>query len=537
MNTKLGNILPINQNAAPTKLQKPKQNREQRALSGSGTANNEHSGAGLDADADILKNGFLRAARVGSLNTLEDDLTTGWPGTFSRVSGQVRGSILGKFLGVLLKTLDGAHFGLNGGGSLDQKVHDVGEGTGVGQSGTELGGVHDLGSLSEHGNGKDNQGGEEFHVECEPDLSCVAEVHGFVAVIDQVGSAVGEVVLPLEGGDGRNSVESLIDLGLEGRPHPGFETLQLTEGSTVEAKEEPVDDEQGSQNAKNDWGAAAENSNGSDHRAETSDGLKDLGHETLIDGFHILGETVDDATGRVSVEPSHGCTKDTRESLIVESARSREDTEEDEDVDHDHQESSADTDTVVDTEPELDLLLELVRGPPGEPLVHHDGTGLLGKDGEGQSEYDLPSTSSPDVRPPGRATDGASGNILISNDASGGGAFGLSGLLRLGGFLSVGLLVGLLGALFDGADHLAEVAVLAVELGIGPLLDNSTIVQDDDVINLRKEAESLSDQNTGPAVESVEDAFLEDGASNAWVESSKGIIQQVDVGVGVDSAG
>lgn len=35
-----------------------------------------------------------------------------------------------------------------------------------------------------------------------PDLSGTAKVHGPVAVIDQVGSATGEVTLTLEGGDG-----------------------------------------------------------------------------------------------------------------------------------------------------------------------------------------------------------------------------------------------------------------------------------------------------------------------------------------------
>ena len=224
------------------------------------------------------------------------------------------------------------------------------------------------------------------------------------------------------------------------------------------------------------------------------------------------------------MEPSHGSTDDTGESLVVEGARSSEDTEEDKGVDDDHQESSADTNTVVDTEPELDLLLELVLGPPVEPLVHHNGAGLLGEDGEDQSENDLPSTGSPDVCPPGGATDSTGGNILIGNNVSGGGILSLGGLLGLGGFLSVGLLVNLLGALLDGIDHLAEVTVLAVELSVGSLLSDGTVVQDDDVVNLGKEAEGLGNQNTSLAMESVEETFLEDGASNTWVEGSKGII-------------
>ena len=218
----------------------------------------------MDADVDVLENGLFWAAGVGGLDTLEDDLTTGWPGAFSRVGGQVGGSILGKLLGVLLKTLNGAHLGFDGGGGLDQKVHDVGKSSGVGQGGTELGGVHDLRGLSEHGNGEDNQGREEFHAEGEPGLGGVAEVHGLVAVIDQVGGAAGKVILTFEGGDGRDSIKSLIDLGLEGGPHTRLETLQLTEGSTVEAEEEPVGDEHGSQNTEDNRGAAAEDSNGRD---------------------------------------------------------------------------------------------------------------------------------------------------------------------------------------------------------------------------------------------------------------------------------
>ena len=242
MNTKLGDVFAIDQNVPLAELQKPEQGREQCALSGPSTANDEHSGAGLDADVDVLENGLLGATGVGSLNTLEDDLTAGWPCAFSRVSGQVGGSILGKFLGVLLKTLDGAHLGLDGSGGLDQQVHDVSESSCVGQSGAELGGVHDLCGLSEHSDGEDDQSGEELHAEGEPDLGGVSEVQGLVAVVDQVGGAAGKVVLALEGGDGGDSVESLVDFGLEGRSHAGFETLQLTEGSTVEAEEEPVDD-------------------------------------------------------------------------------------------------------------------------------------------------------------------------------------------------------------------------------------------------------------------------------------------------------
>jgi len=74
-----------------------------------------------------------------------------------------------------------------------------------------------------------------------------------------------------------------------------------------------------------------------------------------------------------------------------------------------------------------------------------------------------------------------------------------------------------------------------MELSIGSLFGNGTIVQDDDMVDLWKEAESLGDQYTGLAVECVEEAFLEDGAPNARVEGSEGVIQQVDVGVGVDS--
>lgn len=382
MNAKLGDIFTINQNTALTHLQQPEQDREQCTLPGSGTANDEHSDTGLDADVDALENGFLGAAGVGSLNTLKDDLTTGWPGTFSRVGGQMGGSILGKFLGVLLKTLDGAHLGLDGSGGLDQKVHDVGKCGGVGQGGTKLGGVHDLGGLSEHSDSEHNQSGEEFHVEGEPDLSGVAEVHGLIAVINQVGSAAGKVVFTLEGGDGGDSVESLVDRGLEGRPHAGFETLQLTESSTIEAEEEPVDDEYGGQNTEDNWGAATEDSNGRYQGAETSDGLEDLGHEALVNGFHILGEPIDNATSGVGVEPSHGSANDPRESLVVEGTGSSEDAEEDKGIDDDQQDSSGDTNAVIYAEPELDLLLELVRSPPVEPLIHHDGTGLLGDDGE-----------------------------------------------------------------------------------------------------------------------------------------------------------
>ena len=197
-----------------------------------------------------------------------------------------------------------------------------------------------------------------------------------------MGGAAGEVILTFEGGDGGDSVESLIDFGLEGRSHAGFETLQLTEGGTVESKEEPVDDEHRSQNSKDNRGAAAKDSDSGDQGPEASDGLEDLGHEALIDGFHILGEPVDDATGRVSMEPSHRSTDDTGESLVVEGAGSSEDAEQDEDVEDDHQQRGGDTNAVVDAKPEFNLLVELVRGPPGEPLVHHDSTSLLGGNGE-----------------------------------------------------------------------------------------------------------------------------------------------------------
>ena len=537
MDTELGDIFTINQNVTLTQLQEPEQDREESTLSRSGTTDDEHSGAGLDTDVDLLEDGLLGTAGVGCLDTLEDDLTTGRPGAFNGVGRQVGGSILGKFLGVLLKTLDGAHLRLDGGGGLDQKVHDVRESGGVSQSGAELGGVHNLGGLPEHSDGENNQSGEEFQAEGEPDLGRIAKVHGLVAIIDQVSSATCEVTLTLEGGDGGDTVEGLVDLGLEGRPHTGFEPLQLTEGSTVETEEEPIDEEQGSQNTEDDRGTPTEDGNGGDQGAETSDGLENLGHEALVDGFHILGEAVDDTTGRVSVEPTHGSANDTGESLVVEGAGSSEDTEEDEGVDDKHQESGGNADAVVDTEIEFDRLLELVRRPPSEPLVHHNGPGLLGEHGENQSNDKLPSTCSFDIRPPSGTADGAGGDILVSNNASGGGILSFDSLLDLGDFLTVGLLVGLPGAFLNTVYHLTELAVLTVELGVGSLLGNGTVVQDDDVVSLGKEVECLGDQDTSLAVESVEETFLEDGTSNARVEGSEGVVQQVDVGIGVDGTG
>ena len=156
MNTELGDVFTVDQDVTLAELQEPEQGREQCALSGPGTANDEHGGARLYTDIDVLENRPLGTTGVGSLNTAEDDLTAGWPGAFSRVSGQVRGSVLGEFLRVLLKTLDGAHLGLDCGGGLDQRVHDVGEDSRTSQSGAVLGRAHNLCGFSEHSDGEDN---------------------------------------------------------------------------------------------------------------------------------------------------------------------------------------------------------------------------------------------------------------------------------------------------------------------------------------------------------------------------------------------
>jgi hypothetical protein len=58
-----------------------------------------------------------------------------------------------------------------------------------------------------------------------------------------------------------------------------------------------------------------------------------LGHQTLIDGLDIFGEPVNNTSSRVSVEPSHGSTHDTREGSVVERARSVEGTEQNADID------------------------------------------------------------------------------------------------------------------------------------------------------------------------------------------------------------
>lgn len=152
----------------------------------------------------------------------------------------------------------------------------------------------------------------------------------------------------------------------------------------------------------------------------------------MVDGFHIFGEAVGDATGGNSIEPPHGSVDDTEGSPVVEGARSGKDTEEDEGINDDHQESRGNANLVVNTEPEFDLLSKLVRGPPDEPLVHHDGTGLLEKDREDQSEDELPSTCSPDIRLPDRTNDGAGDDIiLIGNNISGGSVLDLNTRLCL----------------------------------------------------------------------------------------------------------
>jgi hypothetical protein len=89
-------------------------------------------------------------------------------------------------------------------------------------------------------------------------------------------------------------------------------------------------------------------------------------------------------------------------------------------------------------------------------------------------------------------------------------------------------------------------AVNVVELGLMRMLTSlrtgfsgrqGTVVQDNDVVNLGEEGGYLGDQDTGLAMKSVEETFLEDGAPNMGVESSKGVIQQVDVRIGIESMG
>jgi len=462
----LGDIFTIDQNMSRVEFQEPEQGREQCTLSGSGTANDKHGGASWYVDVDVLENGFLGATGVGDLNVPEDDLSVGWPGAFGGVAGEIWGSVLWEILGVFLKTLDGAHLGLDGGDGLDQRVHDVGENNSAGQSGAVLGDAHDTCAFSKHGDGEDDQGREKLHAENEPNLSGVAQERGLVAVIDQVRSTSSEVVFALERGDGGDSVESLVDLGLKGRSHAGFEACQLTEGGTVEAEEEPVGDEHGGQNSKDNWGAAAHDSDGSDQGSETSDGLEDLWHEALVDGFHILGEAIEDTTGMVGVEPSHGRTNDTGESPVVECTRGGEGTKEYENAEDDHQERGGDADADVDAKPKFDRPTELVHGPPGEPLDHHNGTGLLGGGREDHSNDELPSTSSLDVGPPRRTADGTSGNLLIFNDTSCGTIPSAGGHPSSDDLLPNGVPAGFFGAPLRGVDHPAELAILVIELSV-----------------------------------------------------------------------
>lgn len=77
----------------------------------------------------------------------------------------------------------------------------------------------------------------------------------------------------LESGNGENSVDGLdlVNLGLDGRPHTGLKSLQLAEASAVEM-EESVNGEHGSQNAEDDRGTAAEDSDGRVQGTETCNG-------------------------------------------------------------------------------------------------------------------------------------------------------------------------------------------------------------------------------------------------------------------------
>lgn len=86
MDTRVGDILVINQNVTLAKLQEPEQDREQCTLSESSTADDIHYGAGLDTSVDAPENGLLGAAGIGCLDILEDDLATRGPQAFSRVS-------------------------------------------------------------------------------------------------------------------------------------------------------------------------------------------------------------------------------------------------------------------------------------------------------------------------------------------------------------------------------------------------------------------------------------------------------------------
>jgi hypothetical protein len=57
------------------------------------------------------------------------------------------------------------------------------------------------------------------------------------------------------------------------------------------------------------------------------------------------------------------------------------------------------------------------------------------------------------------------------------------------------------------------------------------------VVDLGKVVERLGDQNASLAVKGVEKALLENCATNARVESSEGVVQQIDVGIGINGTG
>ena len=87
------------------------------------------------------------------------------------------------------------------------------------------------------------------------------------------------------------------------------------------------------------------------------------------------------------------------------------------------------------------------------------------------------------------------------------------------------------------ADQTSESAVLRLELVIRPLLDDSSVVHGDDMVDMRQKVEGVGDEDPRLARKRTLDGIEEDSSAHSGVEGRQRIVQCDDVGVEVQRSG
>lgn len=188
-----------------------------------------------------------------------------------------------------------------------------------------------------------------------------------------------KALLGFEGANGRDARERLAEMGEYGRFTGRLESFQLTHRGHKVALNEHVNDHHWEKSHSEPWCRVDNDEHGEENVEHTStQALERLGYGALS-GVNVLGEAVDNATGRRGLEELHGASQYRVEHRVVQETRCSNAHQQEDEVGKQSDHALSQTEHQVDQKTEslaigrFLLIVARVIGPQVDPVVAGHG--------------------------------------------------------------------------------------------------------------------------------------------------------------------